>query len=197
VAARKRDELLDGVMHMVETRGFAHVRMADIARELHCSLSSLYKVAPNKDSLLVLTITRWGEVTLEAAETSAGQATTAADRARQYFLSAARSIGGLSHAFRRDVEHFESTRLAYRSVSDLFVGRFAVLLDEAARSGEIRSFNPRFLAGLFRHIAAAIRDEDLLEASGLTASEALIEVDALVWGGLAPPREEGCSEASP
>ena len=58
------------------------------------------------------------------------------------------------------------------------------MIDEAVLAGEIRHVNARFMAGLFRYIAAAIRDEDLLEAAGLTAGEALAEVDTVIWGGL-------------
>ena len=182
----RREELLDGVIALIATRGFSDVRMTDIARELHCSLASLYKVAPNKDSLVVLAIGRWGDHALADGEASAQEAVPAAERARRYYLAAAANVAPFSHAFRRDVERFESTRLAYKTISDRFVNRFAELIDEAARAGEIRPVNARFMAGLFRYIAAAIRDEDLLEAAGLTAGEALREVDTVIWGGLAP-----------
>ena len=56
MANGRREELLDGVMAIIAARGFSDVRMTDIARELHCSLASLYKIAPNKDSLVVLAI---------------------------------------------------------------------------------------------------------------------------------------------
>ena len=45
--------------------------MTDIASELHCSLASLYKIAPNKDSLVVLAIVRWGDRTLAEGEARA------------------------------------------------------------------------------------------------------------------------------
>ncbi len=184
MANGRREELLDGVMAIIAARGFSDVRMTDIARELRCSLASLYKIAPNKDSLVVLALGRWGERTLADAETRARTAATAADRAHRYYRAAAEAVAPLSHAFRRDVERFESTRLAYKSISDRFVDRFAELIDEAAAAGEIRPVNARFMAGMFRYIAAAIRDEDLLEAAGLTAGEALLEVDTVIWGGL-------------
>ncbi len=62
VAESRRDQLLDGVMDIIAARGFSTVRMTDMAQELHCSLASLYKIAPNKDSLVVLAIGRWGEL---------------------------------------------------------------------------------------------------------------------------------------
>jgi len=86
------------------------------------------------------------------------------------------------------VERFESTRLAYKSISDRFVNRFAELIETAASAGEIRPVNARFIAGMFRYIAMAIRDENLLESADLTAGEALLEVDTVIWGGLRSTR---------
>lgn len=180
----RREELLDGVMAIIAARGFSDVRMTDIASELHCSLASLYRIAPNKDSLVVLAIGRWGDRTLATAEARAQTATTASHRAQRYYVAAAEAVAPFSHTFRRDVERFESTRLAYKSISDRFVDRFAELIEVAAQAGEIRPVNARFMAGMFRYIAMAIRDENLLEAAGLTAGEALLEVDTVIWGGL-------------
>lgn len=184
----RREQLLDGVMGIIATRGFADLPVADLARELRCSLSSLYKIAPNKDSLLALAIGRWGDLTLAYAEACAAEGATASDRAHAYYRAGVEKVAELSHAARRDVDRFESTRLAYRAISDRFVDRFSGLLDEAGQQGEMRPVNPRFLAGLFRHIAAAVRDEDLLDSAGLSAAEALQEVDKIVWDGLRTER---------
>ena len=61
LANGRREELLDGVMDIISQRGFSQVRISDIARELRCSAASLYKIAPNKDSLVLLAIGRWAE----------------------------------------------------------------------------------------------------------------------------------------
>ena len=86
----RREELLDGVMDIIAARGFSGIRTAQLARELHCSESSLYKIAPSKDSLIVVAIGRWGGRTLEALEVSARQGKTASERARLYFRAGAR-----------------------------------------------------------------------------------------------------------
>ena len=103
IADTRRDGLLDGVMRIIAVRGFSDVRITDIARELRCSLASLYKIAPNKDSLIVLAIGRWGQRTLDEAEASARSGETASEQARRYYLSAAESVAQMSHAFRRDM----------------------------------------------------------------------------------------------
>lgn len=180
----RRDELLDGVMAIIAERGFAHVQVAELARELRCSVATLYKIAPSKDSLVLLAIGRWGDATLSSLERHALRGKTATEQARQYFLGAAESLRPLSLTFRGDVERFESTRVAYQTISDRFVARFVGLLDVAVEAGEMKPMNTRFLGHLLRQINRVIRDEHVLRDSGLTSEEAGLQVDRLLWDGL-------------
>jgi AcrR family transcriptional regulator len=182
----RRGELLDGVMRIIAERGFSDVQMAEMARELRCSASTLYKIAPSKESLVLLAVGRWGDVTLDKIEKRAGRGVGASDRARRYFLGAAESLQPLSITFRADVERFESTRIAYQAISDRFVDLFVELLDEAVAAGEIKPLNTRFLGQVLRQVNRAIRDEHALRTSGLTSGQAALEVDTLIWEGLLP-----------
>jgi len=184
----RREELLDGLMGIISARGFSEMTISEMARELHCSGSSLYKIASSKDSLVVLAIARWSKLTLEEMEFSALRGTTAADRARSYWRAGAEAIRPLSPAFRSDVDRFESARLAYRtSISEPFIDRFVELLDHAAEAGEIEPTNTRFLAHVLRQIAFVVRDERILGECGLTAAQAMLEVDRFVWNGILAP----------
>ena len=131
---RRREELLDGVMAIITARGFADVPVCEMARELSCSFSTLYRVAPSKDSLVVLAIGRWGELALRGAEARLEESATPLERVRSYVRAGARAILPQSHAFRRDMERFESTRVAYRVISDRYVDRLAELIAEAVRA---------------------------------------------------------------
>jgi AcrR family transcriptional regulator len=183
----RREELLDGVMEIITTHGFSKVTIIELAKELHCSGSSLYKIAPNKDSLVMLAITRWGEIVLKDFEAQALRGRTAADKARLYFIAGAEAIRPMSHEFRSDVNRFESTRLAYANVSDRFLGRLIELLDEAVKAGEIRPVNTHFLAHTLRQIAYLVRDEELLKDCGLTASQAVQQTQHIIWDGIRIP----------
>ncbi len=55
----RREELLDGVMRIIAVRGFSAFESQSSRAELHCSVASLYKIAPSKDSLVLLAIGRW------------------------------------------------------------------------------------------------------------------------------------------
>jgi AcrR family transcriptional regulator len=180
----RRDELLDGVMRIIAERGFSQVTIAELARELRCSAATLYKIAPSKDSLVLLAIGRWGDITLSSLERRALRGETATEQARQYFLGAAESLSPLSLAFRGDVERFESTRAGYQAISDRFVARFVDLLDNAVEAGEMKPMNTQFLGHLLRQINRVIRDQNALRDSGLTSGQAALQVDQLVWDGL-------------
>jgi gluconokinase len=172
-------------MRICAARGFSDLKMADLARELRCSVATLYKLAPSKTDLVILALQRWGEQLLTGIDARAAACSTPSEQARVYYREGADGLRALSPAFRRDTEYFEATRRAYREiVSNRFIERFSALLEEAAEAGEIRPVNVRFTVGMFRYIAFAIRDEDLLAEAGLTAREALLEVDRMLWDGM-------------
>ncbi len=184
----RRNELLDGVLRIITARGFADVRISDVARELSCSAATLYKIAPSKDSLVLLAIRRWAEVNLGSIEPCADEGTTAADKARCYFKAGADRIRPLSLEFYRDIARFESTRTAWRTtVVDPYINRFVELVQAAEDAGETRQVNIRLLGELLRAIGAVTRDDSVLRASGLTSEEAVLEVDRMIWDGILRP----------
>jgi AcrR family transcriptional regulator len=181
----RRNELLDGVMRIIAARGISEVQVADMAGELRCSVATLYKIAPSKDSLVLLAIARWGELTFADLEAHAAKGTTASERARAYFRAGAESLHPMSLAFYADIARFESTRLVWRTtVVDRYIDRFVELVQSAEDAGEIRQVNTRFLGEVLRQIGFVTRDERVLSASGLTSEQAVLEVDALLWDGM-------------
>jgi len=181
----RREELLDGLMRIISERGFAKVGVAEVADELHCSVTTLYKIAPSKESLVLLAIQRFADQTLAKLDDCAERGTTPAERARIYFRAGARSMRTLSPEFREDVERYETIRASYlAALSGPFIDRFVELLDLAAEAGEVRPINSRFLATLLRQMAISVRDEQLLQQTGLTAETAILEIDAMIWDGI-------------
>ena len=154
------------IIKIIMERGFSNITISELASELHCSASSLYKIASNKDGLVVLAIARWGELALEDFEAQALHGATSIEKARLYWHAAVDAIRLLSHEFRSDVDHFESARLAYANVSNRFIQRFVELLDNAVESGEIEPINTCFVVHVFRNIAFVVRDEGILNKCG-------------------------------
>jgi AcrR family transcriptional regulator len=184
----RREELLDGVMRIIAARGFSDLTTMELAGELHCSSSTLYKIGASKDSVVALAIAHWSKYMLADLEDRALAGATATDRARLYWRAGAEAIRPLSHAFRSDVDRFEWARLVYRtSASEPFIDRFRGLLDEAVDAGELEPMNTCFLAQALRQIAFLVRDEQVLGICGITADQAMLEVDRMIWNGLHRP----------
>ena len=184
----RRDELLDGVMRVIAERGFSQVTVAELARELHCSAATLYKIAPSKDSLVLLAIARWADVAFAVMEARSAKGKTASERARVYFRTGAERTRPLSLAFYADIGRYESTRLAWwTSVVQRYIDRFVALVKLAEEAGEIRPVNTYLLAEVLRQISVLTRNDDVLRASGLSHERAVLEIDALIWEGLLVP----------
>ena len=185
LASGRREDLLDGMMQIIAARGFSDVRVSEIAAELHCSVASLYKIAPSKDSLVLLAIGRWQERTFANLEVCVERGTTAAERARCYFIEGAESLRPLSPAFIADARRFESTRSWWwTNVSCRFVDRFVELVLLAQEAGEVRPVNTAFLGEMLRVLAPVTADARVLGEAGLSAADATLEVDRIIWEGL-------------
>lgn len=190
LASGRREDLLDGVMRIIGQRGFSDVRISEIAAELHCSVASLYKIAPSKDSLVLLAIGRWGEVTLANLEACAGQGKTLSEQARCYFIAGAESLHPLSLTFFADVDRFESTRIVWRTtIVDRYIDRFIELVALAQDAGEVRPISSRFLGEMLRQIGFVTRNDRVLRESGLTNEQAVLEVDRIVWEGIVASKD--------
>ncbi len=145
LAGGRREELLDGVIRIIAARGFYDTSTSDIARELKCSVSTLYKIAPSKDGLVLLAFDRWADVTFPGLEARAEKAESASGRARAYFRAGAESVHPFSVAFFADLLRFESIGLAWRTkIADRYIDRFVDLVGDAVEAGEVRPVNSTF-----------------------------------------------------
>ena len=181
----RRDELLDGVMRIIAERGFSQVTIAELARELRCSAATLYKIAPSKDSLVLLAIARWADVTFADMETHTAKGETASERARIYFRTGAERTRPLSLTFYADIGRYESTRMAWWTVVvERYIDRFVELVAAAEEAGEIRRVNTHLLAEVLRQIGSVTRNDEVLRAAGLNHEQAVLEIDSLIWEGL-------------
>jgi AcrR family transcriptional regulator len=180
----RADELLRAAMRVIAEQGFSDLRMTDLATSLNCSTGTLYKLAPSKESLVLLALDRWTNDMLRELAQSADSQPDPLTRSRVYWSSMVSDIGQLSLAFRRDVERFEATRRHWQRTSDEFIEHFATYLEAAMQAGQIRQMHSRFLAELLRHMSAVLRDADLLASLNMSTAEALAELDGFVWDGL-------------
>jgi len=181
----RREELLDKLMHLMAARGFSQVSTSEMARELGCSVASLYKLAPSKEGLVLLAIDRWRGVVFDDMERQVCKCGTDSERARTYFRAGAEKLRPMSLAFYVDVQRFECVREEWRAtVVDRYIDRFVELVERAEDAGEIRPINVGFLGEVLRQIGFITRDDRVLSSCGLSSQEAVLEVDRMIWDGI-------------
>jgi AcrR family transcriptional regulator len=186
LAAERTDELLMQIMDVIAVEGFASLKVADLARRLRCSTSTLYRISPSKESLILTAITHWADWSLEAMKLEAEKSPTAAERARAYYHITVRSASTLSPAFRADVSYFASTQRLYISMIERQAEQFMAYMNEAVESGEVRPINVRFLAMVCHRMGRLVSDPNALEQLGLERGDAFNSVESLIWEGLLP-----------
>ena len=98
LANGRAEELLDGVLRLAAAEGFSGLKVAHFARELHCSVATLYKLAPTKFDLICVALERWGAQTLLEAEARSLECSDPSSRARTYYRTGAERVRELSPA---------------------------------------------------------------------------------------------------
>ena len=200
LAVGRREELLDGVMQIIAARGFATVQVSEMARaELHCSVATLYKIAPSKDSL-VLSPWRGGPSSPSPNSRRRRQGRrTRPSRPAPTSERGPRVSTRFALAFFADVMRFESTRLAWTTnVVDRDLVRswnscnVPWTLGRSCRS--IPDSSPRCSTKW----DSLTGDERVLSECGLTSEEAVLAVDQIIWqtDSRARPAPSSRSDAS-
>jgi AcrR family transcriptional regulator len=181
----RAEHLLDDVQAIIASEGFSGLKMGALAARLHCSRTTLYKVAPSKDALILMVLERIADASFsEAIETSSVPGLSQADRITRWVEAVTRWQGYVSNVCWRDVSRWDPSARLLAAKSERAIGFLSGFIDEGIRSGEFRPVNGRFAAEIISRGSRATRDPAVLEATGLSAGEAVSQLGTLVVGGL-------------
>ncbi|MDR3685981.1 MAG: TetR/AcrR family transcriptional regulator, partial [Coriobacteriia bacterium] len=183
LASDRTATILDGLMELIAAEGFASLKVSEMASRLKCSTGTLYRIAPSKESLVVSAIKRWADRSLAQIKAEAESAPTAVEIARRYHDATVRLSSQMSNVFRRDIGDYESTRRVYEGIYRSQIEQFTTYLDDAVRAGQIKAFNTRFVAMLFRQMGLVLGRPAELDEVGISHEEALDQVNSLLWEG--------------
>ncbi|HSK48627.1 MAG TPA: TetR/AcrR family transcriptional regulator [Coriobacteriia bacterium] len=181
---KRREQLLDQLQSLILKEGFCHLRVGTLADRLHCSRSTLYKLAPSKDDLISLVFERYTDAAIAEGEREAGKLRGAADRIMRFSdVIDSRQMEGSVQFWRdvRDTPHVAEVLAEKRNRGYLVVRRF---LDEGVGSGEFRPANTAFIAHIIWMAARETRDPDLMVRLGLDRSQASHELSRLIVYGM-------------
>jgi AcrR family transcriptional regulator len=173
IAARhggRTDQVLDGLVEMFLDEGFAHLGVADMARRLSCSKSTLYALAPSKEQIVTAAVRRFFRTATERVEATAAGAHTDEDRLLSYLRAIAEELTPAGRAFIHDVEDFEPAREIYRRNTEAAADRVRELVESALPATS--TTDPHFVGAVAALVMESIQRGAIEARTGLDHAQA-------------------------
>jgi AcrR family transcriptional regulator len=176
--------ILDHLERLYLAEGFRHLTLQDLTDELHCSRTILYALAPTKEELTLVVIDRWLRMVGASVDVAIERAQGPDDQ-----LEAA--LGALAKATEAATNKFVSDMAAYGPANELHMKharyayhRFQDIITDGLMTGTFRQVDARFAAEVVNIVMSSISNGTLLERTGLTSTEAVIQLKELLFSGL-------------
>jgi len=164
--------------------GFSSWRVGQLASRLNCSRSTLYKLAPSKEALVLLLIDTYVSAALLQAKSEGDSADQPAAAIIAFTEAVNREQKRGSMRFWGDVGAWAQADALVQRHSLTAVGGVRGYLDEGVLSGEFRPANTEFLAHIIWQATRQTRDPVLLDGCGIDAGEAMQELGRFIVYGM-------------
>jgi AcrR family transcriptional regulator len=179
------EQILDDMLSIIVAEGFSHLTVAVLAERLHCSRTTLYRIAPSKDALVLTVLERLADGSFaEAKGAAAVPGLSQAERISQWIQVVSLWQGKVSTACWLDVSRWQPSAELFARKNDRALGYLGTFIEEGIRTGEFRPANARFAAEMLSRGSLATRDPIVLKATGLTSGEAVAQLGVLILKGL-------------
>ena len=183
--SRNREALLDEIEAIIRREGFADLRVGELSARVHCSRSTLYKLAPSKDELVVLVLDRLADkAQAEARQAASAPGLSAAERIIAFTHVINEWQGRCALVLWRDWRAMPAAAAMLAERNSIGVGVVAGFIEEGMRTGEFRQVNARYTTRVISEAANLTRDARLLEDAGLSAGDAMEELGLWIARGL-------------
>jgi AcrR family transcriptional regulator len=182
----RQDALLGRLTAVLVRDGFAAATLDDLARELRCSKTTLYALAPSKQELVVEVVRQWFRAATTRVESRVAAEVDPGRRVAAYLQAVAAELAGLSRAFLDDLSAFAPADAVYRRNTEAAADRIRALIAEGIDAGALRPVNAAFAAEMVAATMFEIQRGRLFARVGLSDAEAYDELAAFVVGALAP-----------
>ncbi len=176
--SERQRELLDALVFIFD-KGFVHLTMADLARELNCSLRTLYGLAPSRNELVLLVVDRNLRSIGRSANECIDPAMSAVDAVRAYLQGVTEAVSATTEEFAADMVAIEGGPELGARHSEYLVAVTRAVLDFGVGSGEICDVDTaaaaRVMAGLGRDFARP-KVIPTLRTNPKKAADAMVEI---------------------
>ncbi|MDO9377514.1 MAG: TetR/AcrR family transcriptional regulator [Nocardioidaceae bacterium] len=174
--------VVDGLVEIFLAEGFTHLGVAELARRLSCSKSTLYAVAASKEQIVVAAVRAFFRGATARVEESAAVAGSPRDRIEAYLQAISTELRPASPAFIADVEGFAPAREIYRRNTQAAAQRVRELVAEAQTVGT--SLDATFVGAVAGLVMESVQRGDLTRTTGLDDSQAYAALTDLLVAGL-------------
>jgi AcrR family transcriptional regulator len=144
----RQRQVLDTLEMLVAKGGLAELTMAGIAREVNCSLRTLYEIAPSKDELVLTVVDRGlhriGRAAIEALDPTM----TPLDALLVYLEAVSEAVQPTAASGSRDFAAVPGAKRLFDAHEDYVVAVAQSLLDRAVAEEQIRPVDTAALAHL-------------------------------------------------
>lgn len=182
---KRQEEILDALEATFLVEGFHGLTLADLAKQLRCSLRSLYQIAPTKEELFLLVLDRsWKRVRDHARHLVVDHDDPAAQVAL-YMSHGAQTFGSVSRAFLEDVQSYGPARQLFQAHLDSGTAFLAQIIQAGIEQGRFRPVSAWLAANALQVLGLQVFDEAFLETARMDAVQAAQHLTDLVLQGLA------------
>jgi len=186
VATTRTPALLDELLAVMLAEGFMHLSMADVARRLRCSKTTLYGVASSKEQLFIAAVRTFFRAATERVEASLARSTAPMERIGAYLEAISVELAPATPAFFADVDAFAPVREIYRDNTRAAASRVQDLVREAAPAADAS-----FVGAVAGLVIESIHRGDIRASTDLDDSAAFRSLADLIIAGLAGRRTAG------
>lgn len=180
----RRRQLFDELVALFLADGFAHLTLDDIAARLHCSKSTLYTLAENKDRLVHAVTVHFFRDATERVETALTGSAGAENRIRTYLESVGRQLEPASRRFMEDMAATPAAREVYERNTRIAAERVRALIADGVATGELRDVHAVFVADVVTAVMVRIQQREVAATTGLADAQAYRELATLLTRGL-------------
>lgn len=179
LTSRQR-EVVDDLVDLFLTEGFAHLTLDDLASRLGCSKRTLYALADSKEQLEIRAVRSFFKRATDQVEASIARTRVPAARVTRYLEAVAEALRPAGPAFRRDLARNAATREVYDQNTVAAAARVRELIDDGIRAGAFRKVSAVFVGEVVTATMRRITSGEIGRATALDDAQAYAELARLV-----------------
>ncbi len=179
-------ELLGGLEDIVFSEGFSDLTVGGLAERLQCSRRTLYEIAESKEQIVLLVVDRYLHRLGHRSHDAAALGTTAFERIRGYVTQGLIEVQEAKLRFAEDAASSPGVHELLDWHFRYAVGEVTAMLSQGVADGEFADINAVLAAELLNAGLTRLQDPHVLQAAGVSLSEALEQCLTLFVDGLRP-----------